>query len=110
MRTISLFVGFLLACNSVWAGAQQGHITQLIVRASDGLIYFYLDGTASGRPACAVNPYWMLRDENSTAGKHQLALLIAAQATNKVISVTGMNSCARWADGEDVESINIPAN
>ncbi len=34
-----------------------------------------------------------------------LALLLAAQLAGKMIHVTGMNTCVRWSDGEDADTI-----
>jgi hypothetical protein len=66
---------------------------------------FFVDGTPSGKPACARVAYWMIRDENSAAGKRLIAALMAAKAAQRPIHVNGSNTCQRWPDGEDVESI-----
>lgn len=87
------------------AGQHTGQITQIETRASDGLVYFYVSGTASGRPACATKPYWILKDENSAAGKRQLAVLLMARETGRQVIVGGTNACTRWTDGEDVDYI-----
>lgn len=49
----------------------------------------------------------MIRDENSNVGKQQYSLLLTAYASAKPVEIVGMNSCKRWADGEDVNSIKI---
>ena len=56
---------------------------------------------------CAANPYWIVRDENSNAGKQQYSMILAAHAAGKTVSVTGMNTYIRWRDGEDVNEIKI---
>lgn len=90
------------------AGTQTGVIENIYVRASDGLVYFVLKGSAkTGSPACATIGYWMLKDENSAAGKRQYALLLAAQLAGKTIVVSGFNTCTRWADGEDADLIVV---
>ncbi len=90
------------------AGTQTGTITQLTVRASDGLIIVYMSGTPSGRAACAANmPYWMIKDENSTSGKQQLAELVTAYAAGKTVNIVGMGTCTRWSDGEDINLVNL---
>ncbi|WP_372627600.1 hypothetical protein [Arsukibacterium sp.] len=94
----------------VSAGSQVGKVDYVIVRASDGLVFFGLiDGVKSGSPACATNSYWMIRDENSEAGKKQYAMLLTAQASGRNIEVTGMNTCNRWSDGEDVNWLRLRA-
>lgn len=105
---ICVFAGLLNISSVGHAGTQTGTIEALYVRASDGLVYFVLKGSAkTSSPACATMHYWMLRDENSASGKRQYAQLLAAQLTGKTIVVSGMNSCVRWADGEDVDVITI---
>jgi len=89
-------------------GTQTGLVTSIHVRAQDGLISFYMDGTASGRATCAANqPYWIIKDETSNSGKQQLSILMTAKATGKTISVTGLGTCTRWGDGEDVNDVAI---
>lgn len=90
------------------AGSQTGTIQYVRVRASDGLIYFALNGgPKSGSPACATAGYWIIRDENSNSGKQQYAMLLAAQLAGKSVAVHGMDSCIRWSDGEDAGEIRI---
>lgn len=110
LRTVILkgLVASLLAAGATaYAGEQQGTITALYVRDSDGLIYFFMTGTHSSRPACAGNTYWMLRDENTDRAKRQYAALLAAYAAGKTIYVSGAGTCTRWTDGEDVDAIRL---
>jgi hypothetical protein len=88
-------------------GTQTGRITEVHVRASDGLIYFILSGPASGRPVCATAPYWLVKDENSQAGKQQFAELMLAYSTGTKITVSGTGACTRWADGEDLNDLSL---
>lgn len=100
---VSIFYAF---CTSVaFAGFGQGRVTQIIVRASDGLVYFFLNAPPTDRPSCATQPYWMIKDENSEVGKRQLALLMEAQATGREVQVQGFGTCTRWVDGEDVNVV-----
>ena len=89
------------------ASEQYGKVKELIVRGSDGLHYFWLEGASTNKPACSKNSYWMIKDENSAAGKAQLSIILSAQAQQKSIRVVGSGSCTRWADGEDVDYISI---
>lgn len=98
----------LVTSVNVSAGFQSGTVNYIIVRASDGLVYFTLKGgSMSGRPPCASIGYWMIKDENSNAGRLQYSMLLSAHASGKTVRVTGMNTCTRWGDGEDVNSIRI---
>lgn len=90
-----------------YAGSQIGEIQYVIVRASDGLIYFRLSGSKSGAPGFATSGEWMIRDESSNVGKQQYAMLLAAQLAGKSVTVSGFNTCVRWGDGEDVNEIRI---
>lgn len=91
-----------------FAGMQRGFITGLYVRASDGLVYFFMSGTPTDRPSCArALNYWIIRDENSNAGKQQLAQMLAAYASGRTLVVYGADTCTRWPDGEDVEAIKL---
>ena len=95
-----------VASFSVNASTQTGKVTKIYVRASDGLTYFVLDSAApSDKPACATKAYWMIKDENSEAGKKQYSMLLAARSSGKTVTVYGSDTCTRWGDGEDVNSI-----
>lgn len=104
LGTLALCVSAMAGGHAL-AGQQVGQVTQVVVRASDGLVYFYMSGTPSGRAPCATNTYWMIKDENSAAGKRQLAILLMARETGQQVIVGGANTCTRWSDGEDVEFI-----
>lgn len=112
MKTLTkrlLFVGLVAGmAGSASAGTQTGHVVKLHVRASDGLVYVELDGTASDKPACASShSYWMIKNETSITGKQQLAQLLAAQVSGKQITIFGANTCTRWIDGEDIDEIML---
>ncbi|WP_246022722.1 hypothetical protein [Cognatilysobacter terrigena] len=88
------------------ASSQSGQVIKIQVRASDGLILFYLDGAPSAKPACTNgHTYWMIKDEKSETGKRQLAMLMAARAAGLPVTVLGTGACTRWPDGEDVDSV-----
>ncbi len=111
MKTLVQLFVILLALslpNLASASKQTGKVKNLIVRASDGLTYLYLDSaTPSDKPDCAANPYWMIKDENSEVGKKQYSMLLAAHAAGRKISITGTGTCTRWGDGEDINAINL---
>ena len=106
LTRLLLLTSLCVSAVPCFAGSQKGVITQLLVRASDGVVYFFLSGTPKDRPSCAqVWTYWMIKDENSTAGKQQLVQLLTAYALGTPVAVFGTNTCTRWGDGEDVEYI-----
>jgi len=94
----------LFAGSAIQAGEVTGKITSVLVRQSDGLTYFHVDATPTGRPACAAaTTYWMIKDENSEAGKKLYSMILAARASGAEIRVVGANTCTRWGDGEDIQ-------
>lgn len=100
-----LMMGLFMIPALAHAGQVTGTVTGLIVRSSDGLVYVTLSGTRTGGPTCATYPYFMIADENSNSGKKQFAMLLAAKASNSTITIVGRNTCVRWNDGEDIDSI-----
>lgn len=96
-----------LIASPAMAGTQTGYITFLQVRDTDGLVYFGLTGTATGKPACAFHSPWSITNENSDTGKRLFALLMSAHAAGQQVSVTGKNTCTRWADQEDVATVSL---
>lgn len=103
MFLLSLFIS-----TNIYAGTQSGTVDYIIVRASDGLVYFTIEGgEIADNPPCAKRGYWMIKDENSNSGKMQYSMILSAQASGKTINVSGLNTCTRWGDGEDVNYIKI---
>jgi photosystem II stability/assembly factor-like uncharacterized protein len=87
------------------ASNQSGIVTKVIVR-TDGLHWFYLEGTRSERPACsAQHEYWMIKDENSVYGKSQFSMLLTAYIAKSPVTISGNGTCSRWGDGEDINTI-----
>ena len=102
--------GFLLgsAClQPAWGSSSEGTISHVVVRQSDGLIYANILGARSSPPACATAGYFMIKDENSQAGKAQLALLMSAYFAKSPVQIVGSGTCTRWGDGEDIEIVML---
>lgn len=97
----------VLSSSALAGGNQAGYIANLLIRSSDGLVYVYITGAASDKPACAKNVYWMIKDENSPTGMKQLALLMMAQSKKRFVNITGAGTCSRWSDGEDIDVVNV---
>ena len=92
---------------AAFAGSVIGTVADVQVRASDGLTYVTINGTASGKPACATHDYWIILNENSAAGSRQFAQLLAAKASGQSVTITGANTCTRWPDGEDINAVDF---
>jgi hypothetical protein len=99
-------IGVVVAVPSI-AGTQTGKIVKVYARATDGVNLVYVSGSRSGRPNCATQDYWIIKDENSTTGKKQFAMLLMAQAAGRTVMLEGPGSgaCTRWGDGEDIGSV-----
>lgn len=92
----------------VLASTYTGKISAIHVRNADGLVWIYVEGTRTGEvPTCGKKTYMIIKNENSESGKRQLALLMLAHATNKKVIVVGANTCTRWGDGEDIDTVSI---
>ena len=103
---ILILLNSLFFASDSYAGSQSGKVIRFYVRA-DNLHWFTLSNTHNSPPACATKPQWVIKDENSVAGKTQISILLAAWASGKTIFVTGSNSCSRWGDMEDVYIIRV---
>lgn len=89
------------------ASEQTGLITMLYVRASDGLILVQLDGARTSMPACATQPYFLIKAENTSTGKQQYAQLLASRLSRQLVRIIGGNTCIRWHDGEDIDVVAL---
>lgn len=87
-----------MACAS-HAGSSSGKVTLMIINSSNYL--FFTAGIKSGSPACGNNDQWAI-NLGTAQGKTIYALLLAAQAQDKVVNVVGNNTCNNWGDREDV--------
>ena len=103
-----LLMSQLVFAGNVLASTYTGKVSAINVRDEDGLIWVYIVGERTGtKPACATNWYMVIKNENSPAGKRQLAMLLLAKATNKPVAIQGAGTCNRWGDGEDISTISI---
>ena len=99
-----------VAAPAAFAGTQTGKIKDVYVRNSDGLILVDLNGFAapSGRPACAVGTsYWIVANENTDTGKRLYAMLLSAFASGHTVQIIGSDTCGRWPDGEDIDTVGM---
>ena len=97
----------LFAHGAAAQSSQTCTVTRIHVRATDGLVYFFVDGPRTTAPACATQAYWVIGNEASTAGRQQLALLMMAEAAGKAVIVSGSGTCARRPDAENVVEIAV---
>jgi hypothetical protein len=91
-----------------FAGSQTGLVANISVR-TDGLHWFTLSGDRGSMPECTNGhfTYWMIKNENSTYGKSQFSMLLAAYMAQKPVTIIGTGSCTRWGDGEDIKTVQL---
>lgn len=109
---VKLIISVVSLCLSAGAMAGGSSITSKVkevhVRASDGLQWIVMATPPSGRPDCGSRqPYYMIKDEHSDAGKAQFAMLLSAQLSGIPVTVDGAGVCSRWGDGEDIEHVML---
>ncbi len=90
----------------LFAGEQEGKVLAVVARG-DGAHYVTLSGKDEAKPGCHNSnfPIWVIKDENSTLGKSQFAMLIAAKTSGNTIKIKGTNACTRWHDAEDIDYV-----
>jgi hypothetical protein len=88
--------------------SQDGTVLQVRVRATDGLVYVYINGPRTGGvPGCATDTFFSVSNESSVAGRQQLAVLTMAQAAGKRVTIYGTGACARWPSAEDIAEVVV---
>ena len=109
-----MLVSLLLCPGPVHGSQEYGFVSWVGVRASDGLIIFAISNyphvpasTRTSKPACATAGYWVIRDENSTAGARQYEAVMKARFAVRTIAVYGTGTCTRWPDGEDADFVQV---
>ncbi len=115
MRKISISTLLLLLTSIISFFSQQafasdaiGKVDWIITR-NDGFTAVWLKNVTSigTKPACATIAYWIIKDENSEAGKKQYAMLLSAKMSDVFIRIYGNDTCTRWGDGEDILAVRI---
>ena len=103
-----------VAVSPAIAGDQVGYVRDLYVRDSDGLIYVYLyvSGGPSHSPDCVTNThpvggYWVIPNETTDTGRRLFSTLLAAQISNRFVKIEGKNTCSRWHDAEDIDTVDV---
>lgn len=87
--------------------SQDGTVLQIRVRATDGLVYIYVNGPRTTAPGCATDTFFSIANETSVAGRQQLAMLTMAQAAGKRVTIYGSGACARWPSAEDIAEVVV---
>ncbi|GGP20676.1 hypothetical protein [Silvimonas iriomotensis] len=107
----SVFASILvtsLSGNAI-AGSARGQLESVKVSAAgNGLVWFslYPNETVYSRPDCAKEKRtYAIPDENSTIGKQQIALLVAAKDSGRTVAILGYDYCKKRSHSEDVEQI-----
>jgi hypothetical protein len=100
---------FAIAAAPAIAGTQTGFVNYLSARDSDGVILVYLSGSATNHPACALEAYWIIPNETTDSGKRLYSMLLSAQLGGRSVMIEGKDTCTRWPDGEDINTVLVKA-
>ena len=87
-------------------GYQSGIVRKIMVGYNDVPNTIYLDGSISGRPACATQPFWRIKEGSEAAAKQMMAVM-SAQALGLSLKITETGECSQWPDVEDVETVTV---
>jgi hypothetical protein len=106
---ISLFsILISLQLSAVANGSGNGTIVFVLSNFS-GQVFFKTNGMQS-QPSCATDGWaFDMNGSAASGGKAMLALLIAAQAAGKQVSVVGKGVCDVWGDRESVSYVVVPS-
>lgn len=107
VRALAASAFVLLSSAALAQSSQDGNVAQIRVRATDGLVSIYLDGPRTTPPGCATQPFFVVGNEASIAGRQQIALVTMAQASGKRVTIYGTGSCGRWPDAENVAEVVV---
>ena len=92
---------------SCYSGSSEGLVTSI---TSYQHLIFFTSGSHIGQPTCnsqySGGPGWAFNTYNIN-GKNLYAMLLAAQAGGRSISVTGSGACQDWFSLETPYSIEI---
>jgi hypothetical protein len=69
----------------------------------NGVVIFYFDGARSNAPACATEAARFAINGATSVARVQIAGLLSAYTSGKLISVYGTGTCAAWGDTESVD-------
>ena len=107
MKIVTFTILIVISNLSIAAESMQTGKIKSIQALNDGRTIVFMTEERSTKPSCATYPYWFIADENSTAGKTQISLLLAAHAAKRDITIKGTGTCVRWVDGEDISSVEL---
>lgn len=107
MRGLVLVLALLFALPTA-ASSSSPAVVSKVYFTSTGAVVFHTDKVRPDVPACAASQTtrWAI-DPNTAAGKIQLAGLLSAHATGKLVEVGGTNTCNIWGDTESVSYLLV---
>ena len=105
MRSTIFFL--LIFISKISFSSEQTGLIESVEAIADGRTLVTMVESRAGKPVCATYNYWFISDENSSAGKSQLSLLLAAHMAKREILISGQGQCRRWVDGEDIFQVKV---
>lgn len=102
---LTLLMAVFVQGNAV-AGQSTGKVEHII--SNSGGQIFFRAGDMPQQPGCSQNAWaFDMNGANAAGGKAMLAVIIAAQAQGKQITVIGKGVCDVWGDRESVSYVVV---
>lgn len=92
---------------SLAGGIQSGLVKKVTYASKETPNTIYLEGSISGRPSCATQPYWRIESRGSEDGSQKMITILTALQMRHPILITGTGQCTQWTDVEDVETVTV---
>ena len=108
-RSFFIALAMLFSSLSFAGGSQSGLVAKIMVGYGNVPNTIYLNGSMNGRPSCASQPYWRIKDGpgSSEADAKHMMVIMGAQQMGVRITITGAGECTLWPDVEDVKAVKV---
>ena len=94
-----------LSSSAMAGGVVTATIYRIYVNAVTGLVLVKVNGTVTGRPACATSTSWdfgMTLPTTTSPVRDTLALLMTAHVATRSVTFTGSGTCTAYSTSEDI--------
>ena len=108
MKNLFLSIALVLFASTSFASASSGPISEWYFM-SNGVVLVYSSGVRTGtQPSCVTSPSNRFAfDATTPAGKAQLAGILAAYASGKIVEIVGAGNCSAYSDSESLSFFHV---
>lgn len=102
---IALAALFMALSSSTMAGTVTATINRVYMNAATGLMLVKVNGTVTGKPACATSVSWdfaLTLPTTISPKRDTYALLLTAHAATRSVTFTGAGTCTAFTTAEDI--------